>query len=148
MQIPHHIESLIRQHAEKGKTFNAYIYDTAPLKRRIGCLKRIMPQGVEVFYAMKANPHPAFLKAALQAHVTGIEIASLGEAAKAIDAGFEPEQLIYTGPGKSLEELTWCINNSIRTIHIESLVEAHRIQALCVKADKTQDILLRINANF
>jgi len=50
MQIPSHIETRIRQQVKKGKTFNAYIYDTAPLKRRINCLKRIMPQGVEVFY--------------------------------------------------------------------------------------------------
>jgi len=148
MQIPPHIETRIRQQVENGKTFNAYIYDTAPLKRRINCLKRIMPQGVEVFYAMKANPHPAFLAAALDADVTGIEIASLGEAFKAIDAGFSPAQLIYTGPGKSIEELTWCVENHIRTIHIESLVEAHRIQSLCEARNCKQDILLRINANF
>ncbi len=148
MQIPSHIETLIRQQSENGQTLNAYIYDTARLKKRIICLNKMMPEGVEVFYAVKANPHPAFLNAALEAGATGIEIASLGEAHKAIDAGFRPEQLIYTGPGKSLEELTWCVNNNIRTIHIESLVEAHRIQKLCIEAGKTQDILLRINANF
>ncbi|HID36105.1 MAG TPA: diaminopimelate decarboxylase, partial [Ghiorsea sp.] len=116
--------------------------------KRIKCLKNMMPQGVEVFYAMKANPHPAFLDAALKAGATGIEIASLGEAHKATAAGSTPSQLIYTGPGKSLEELTWCVENKIRTIHIESLVEAHRIQGLCEKLNTTQDVLLRINANF
>ncbi|MDQ7004469.1 MAG: alanine racemase [Ghiorsea sp.] len=148
MQIPPHIEDIIRQHAESGNTFNAYIYDTARLTKRTLCLNNMMPQGVEVFYAMKANPHPTFLEAARKAGVTGIEIASLGEANKAVDAGFSPSQLIYTGPGKSLEELAWCVNNSIRTIHIESLAEAHRIQNLCVAAGKSQDVLLRINANF
>ncbi len=148
MQIPSHIEEIIREQSQSGQTLNAYIYDTARLRKRVHCLKNMMPQGVEVFYAMKANPHPAFLKAALNAGVAGIEIASLGEAHKAVDAGFSPAQLIYTGPGKSLEELTWCVNNNIRTIHIESLAEAHRIQTLCEQAGKTQDILLRINANF
>ncbi|MDQ6984274.1 MAG: alanine racemase, partial [Ghiorsea sp.] len=147
MQIPPHIEDTIRQHAESGNTFNAYIYDTARLTKRIQCLNNMMPQGVEVFYAMKANPHAAFLDAALKARATGIEIASLGEAHKAIAAGFSPSQLIYTGPGKSMEELRWCVENNIRTIHIESLVEAHRIQSFCEKAGTTQDILLRINAN-
>jgi len=148
MQIPPHIEDTIRQHTESGTTFNAYIYDTARLTKRIQCLNNMMPQGVEVFYAMKANPHAAFLDAALKAGATGIEIASLGEANKAIAAGFSPSQLIYTGPGKSIEELRWCVENNIRTIHIESLVEAHRIQSLCEKAGTTQNILLRINANF
>ena len=148
MQIPSHVEQTIRSQCQSGETFNAYIYDTARLSKRVKCLNNMMPQGVEVFYAMKANPHPTFLDAAQQAGVTGIEIASLGEAKKAIAAGFSPSQLIYTGPGKSLEELAWCVDNSIRTIHIESLVEAHRIQNLCVAAGKTQDVLLRINANF
>jgi len=148
MQIPSHIENIIRQQCESGKTFNAYIYDTARLKKRITCLKNMMPDGVEVFYAMKANPHPTFLATALEADVAGIEIASLGEAQKAVDAGFSPAQLIYTGPGKSLEELAWCVEQGIRTIHIESLTEAHRIQSLCEAKGTTQDILLRINANF
>jgi len=148
MHIPSHIEKIIRTHAQHGTTFNAYIYDTARLKKRIACLKKIMPKGLEVFYAMKANPHPVFLEASLASEVTGIEIASLGEANKAIAAGFAPSQLIYTGPGKSIEELTWCVEQGIRTIHIESLVEAHRIQNLCEERGKTQDILLRINADF
>jgi len=148
MFIPSPIESAIRQHAKAGNTLNIYLYDLDPMREKIKRLQTIMPQGLEVFYAMKANPHPAFLEAALSSHVTGIEIASLGEANKAIAAGFTAEQLIYTGPGKSIEELEWCVQNSIRTIHIESLVEAHRIQSICVQLDKKQDVLLRINANF
>ena len=148
MRIPAHIKTLIHQHGQSGQTLNVYIYDTTRLKKRITCLNNIMPEGVEVFYAMKANPHPAFLSAALEAGATGIEIASLGEAHKAMAAGFTPSQLIYTGPGKSMEELTWCVEQGIRTIHIESLTEAHRVQTLCKRMDKTQDILLRINANF
>ncbi|MDX8382391.1 MAG: alanine racemase [Ghiorsea sp.] len=148
MQIPSHIEKVILSHVQHGKTFNAYVYDTARLKKRIACLKKMMPKGVEVFYAMKANPHASFLDAALEANVTGIEIASLGEANKAVAAGFLPSQFIYTGPGKSIEELTWCVEQGIRTIHIESLVEAHRIQNICNSSGKTQDVLLRINANF
>lgn len=148
MQIPAHIETTIRSQTQSGETLNAYIYDLAPMRSKISHLKEIMPQGLEVFYAMKANPHQAFLKAALEADITGIEIASLGEANKAVAAGFSPNQLIYTGPGKTLEELTWCVQNSIRTIHIESLAEAHRIQNICETMGKTQDVLLRINADF
>ncbi len=148
MLIPSLIETTIRELAHRGKTLNAYLYDLAPMHQKIKLLKDIMPAGLEVFYAMKANPHPAFLQAALDANVTGIEIASLGEANKAVAAGFSPTQLIYTGPGKSMEELTWCVENNIRTIHIESLVEAFRIQQICENQGKQQDILLRINANF
>jgi diaminopimelate decarboxylase len=148
MQVPQHVEAKIRELAESGKTLNCYIYDTQPMRKKIKSLREMMPQGVEIFYAMKANPHAAFLQAAYESNVEGIEIASLGEAKKAVAAGFTPSRLIYTGPGKSKEELYWCVEQGIRTVHIESLTEAHRLHHICMALGKTQDVLLRINANF
>ncbi|KON47284.1 alanine racemase [Mariprofundus ferrooxydans] len=148
MKIPSHLEQRLRQMATADTTLNCYVYDTTPMREKIAHLNQIMPAGVEVFYAMKANPHPAFLQAAREAGAKGIEIASLGEAEKAVTAGFPAGQLIYTGPGKSSEELRWGVAHGIRTIHIESLTEAHRLQAICTELGKNQDILLRINADF
>ncbi len=107
-----------------------------------------MPKNVEIFYAMKANPHIAFLNAAREENVQGIEIASLGEANKALEAGFTPERLIYTGPGKSPEELHWSLTKGVRTIHIESLTEAYRLNTFCQEQKAHQDILIRVNPNF
>jgi len=148
MDIPQHIEAKIKSRAGNGGTLNCYIYDPSVMREKIKQLTQMMPQGVEIFYAMKANPHPAFLAAAREAGARGIEIASLGEAGKAVSAGFSPAQLIYTGPGKTPEELRWGVEHGIRTIHIESLTEAHRLEHICAELDNTQDILLRINANF
>jgi len=148
MNIPLHVETRVRELAVSGNTLNCYIYDTSIMREKITNLTRMMPTGVEIFYAMKANPHAAFLSAARESGAAGIEIASLGEAERAIDAGFEASQLIYTGPGKSPEELRWGVEHGIRSLHIESLIEAHRLNAICAEAGRTQDILLRINANF
>jgi len=148
MNIPMHVETRVREFAASGGTLNCYIYDTSIMREKITNLMRMMPAGVEIFYAMKANPHAAFLSAARESGAAGIEIASLGEAEMAVDAGFEASQLIYTGPGKSPEELRWGVEHSIRSLHIESLTEAHRLNAICTEAGRTQDILLRINANF
>ncbi len=148
MQIPSLVEQKLREIAASGETLNCYLYDSAPMRAKIRDLAGLMPAGVEVFYAMKANPHAAFLNAALESGARGIEIASLGEAEKAVAAGFAPGQLIYTGPGKSPEELTWAVQKGIRTVHIESLSEAHRLNAIAAGAGKKQDILLRINADF
>jgi len=148
MKIPERVEAEIRRQAAKGRTLNCYIYDTRPMREKIAQLKAIMPAGVEVFYAMKANPHAAFLTAARGAGAAGIEIASLGEAERALAAGFSPAELIFTGPGKSPEELSWSVARGIRTVHVESLAEAHRLEAICSGLGKKQDILLRVNANF
>ncbi|MDX8388986.1 MAG: alanine racemase [Mariprofundaceae bacterium] len=148
MKIPTHIESKVRELAAAGHTFNAYLYDTSPMRQTIKHLADIMPAGVAIYYAMKANPHPAFLDTALNAGAAGIEIASLGEAKRAVAAGFSSQNLIYTGPGKSPEELQWSVTHGVRTVHVESLLEAHRLNMICEKLGERQDILLRINANF
>ena len=148
MQIPQNIETMVRQLAAERETLNCYLYDTSTMRNKITHLAGIMPQGVEIYYAMKANPHQAFLDAALKAGARGVEIASLGEAEKAVSAGFSPRQLIYTGPGKSPEELRWSVQYNIRTVHIESLTEAYRLNSIASELGETQDILLRINADF
>lgn len=148
MIVSTRLEQQLRQLANNGATLNCYVYDTAPMREKVAHLNSIMPAGVEVYYAMKANPHPAFLQAAFEAGAKGIEIASLGEAEKAVAAGFDASRLIYTGPGKSPEELHWGASRGIRTIHIESLTEAWRLNGICELLGKRQNILLRINADF
>lgn len=148
MQLLPSLATAVRQHAEQGGHRSFYLYDTAPMQRKIASLRALMATGVEIFYAMKANPHPEFLAAALAANVVGVEIASLGEARKAVAAGFTPDRLIFTGPGKAPEELSWSIAQKIRAVHLESLTEAYRLEALCAASGVTQDVLLRVNPNF
>lgn len=148
MILPPHIIEATQAQARQSEQRSFYLYDTQFMAKKIAYLKAILPTNIEIFYAMKANPHPAFLGAAKQAGVVGIEIASLGEAKKALTAGFTAERLIYTGPGKSPEELEWSVANGVRTINIESLTEAHRLNQICASRGVKQDILLRVNPNF
>lgn len=139
-------DAIIRTARTAPRSF--YLYELSPMRAKIRHLLKTLPQGVELFYAMKANPHPAFLAAARDEKVEGIEIASLGEGEKALAAGFAPQQIIFTGPGKSPEELRWSVAQGIRLVHLESLTEAHRLEAICRELGKRQDVLLRVNPNF
>jgi len=141
------IQEIYQQLVLQGER-SFYIYDLSYMYNKISYLKKIMPNNVNIFYAMKANPHIEFLKTAKAAQVKGIEIASLGEGIKCLQAGFTPQELIFTGPGKSPEELEWSITQGIRTVHIESLTEAYRLNEIAIKHGKVQDILIRINADF
>lgn len=125
-----------------------YLYDTSVMHRKIEALKTLMPKSVDIYYAIKANPHEAFLKTAKEAGAKGVEIASMGEGEKAIAAGFNYDQILFTGPGKSIEELLWSVENKIHKVHIESLTEAHRLNKICEERGVTQDILVRVNPNF
>jgi diaminopimelate decarboxylase len=146
MNIPAPLAQAITLHADSHRSF--YLYDLAPMRAKIAKLKNLLPGDVSIYYAMKANPHAAFLGAAKQSGVAGIEIASLGEGERALAAGFAPGQLIFTGPGKSPEELRWSVQKRVRTVHLESLTEAYRLEAICAELGLTQDILVRVNPNF
>ncbi len=148
MQLQPQILAAIRKQAETPGQRSFYLYDTTTMREKIAQLQDILPESVNVYYAMKANPHVAFLTAAGESGIAGVEIASLGEAHKAVEAGFSPGALIFTGPGKSPEELTWSVSNRVETVHIESLTEAHRLETVCAALGQTQDILVRVNPNF
>ncbi len=148
MQLTAEIITAVKTQAQLLGQRSFYLYDTRIMRAKIARLQKLLPANVDIYYAMKANPHPAFLAAARQADVAGIEIASMGEGAKAEVAGYQPREIIFTGPGKTPEELAWCLDRGIRTVHLESLAEAHRLNALCAAQGKTQDVLLRVNPDF
>ena len=146
--LTEHIAETVRSLAVSRPERSFYLYDPSVMAAKIETLKARLPEGVAVYYAMKANPHVAFLETARRAGVEGIEIASVGEGKKAIEAGFAPGQIIFTGPGKSPEELEWSVSVGIRTIHIESLTEAYRLNAIAKAEGRVQDVLVRVNPNF
>ena len=149
MFLPAHVrQSIAKLGADKTNGRSFFVYDLTVMKAKIAALKAALPQEVGIFYAMKANPNGSFLKAALAADVAGVEIASIGEGRKALDAGFAPKQIVFTGPGKSPEELEWAVSTGIKLVHVESLTEAHRLEQICARQGVTQEILVRVNPNF
>lgn len=148
LSLPDYVVSAVKAHAHTPGARSFYLYDTRVMRGKIAHLQKLLPAAVKVYYAMKANPHPAFLGAAKEAGAEGIEIASLGEGERALAAGFTPAQVIFTGPGKSPEELEWSVAKRIHTVHVESLAECHRLNAIAGKHNIRQPILLRVNPNF
>lgn len=143
-----HIDTAVRKFADTRLERSFYLYDPSVMAAKIARLKATMPSTVAIYYAIKANPHAAFLQTARSAGAAGVEIASLGEGQKALAAGFNPDEIIFTGPGKSPEELEWSVATGIRTVHIESLTEAYRLNAIAARQGMVQNILVRVNPNF
>lgn len=144
-----HITTAIQKLSDvsaNGRSF--YLYDPSVMVEKLNVLRQVLPRAVKIYYAQKANPHAAFLRAAREGGAAGIEIASIGEGRDALKAGFHPSEIIFTGPGKSPEELAWSVEAGIGKVHVESLTEAHRLNKLCKDRGVAQDILVRVNPNF
>lgn len=122
----------------------AYHYDLAGLASHAAAIRAALPAGVELLYAMKANPDPGILRT-LAGHVDGFEVASGGELRHlaTVFPGVAPAA--FGGPGKTDAELAAGLAAGVRRFHVESPTELHRLARLAAARETVADVLLRVN---
>ena len=123
-----------------------YAYDRGALRARVAQLRELLPPSVKLHYAMKANPMPAVV-GFMAGLVDGIDVASGGELKVALDAGADPQEVSFAGPGKRDAELRQAVASRV-LINIESAREvgvlAQVSQALGLRAR----VAVRVNPDF
>ncbi|MEV6583933.1 type III PLP-dependent enzyme [Streptomyces sp. NPDC051582] len=125
-----------------------YVYDLDRARAARRDLFGWLPEGFEVFYAFKANPHVDLVRALRDGEgpACKAEISSTGELAAALEAGYPGSDILYTGPGKTPEELFDAIRAGVRTFSAESLSDLEHIGGAALEHDTVADCLLRINS--
>ncbi len=123
-----------------------YAYDRAVIDQRIQALRTLLADSVRLHYAVKANPMPDLLRHVAQ-QVDGLDIASQGELALALQTSIDPQHISFTGPGKGEEELQAAIDAGV-TLNIESVTEMRRIARLASGRGIRPRITVRINPDF
>ena len=105
-------------------------------------------EGIEsiVGYAIKANNNLAILKH-LRELGSGAVLVSGNELQMALAAGFDPKQMVLNGNGKTLPELVLAAKYGVM-INIDSEFDLEHIQEAARTAEKTVDVLIRINPNI
>src|SRR6185369_13113723 len=81
-----------------------YVYDAEVIESQYRKLKSVLPEQIEIFYSMKANPNVS-LVSFLSRLTTGVDVSSLREMYVAEQAGFTPDRMLFVGPSKSEREL-------------------------------------------
>lgn len=137
--------ALTRLAARVGQT-PFYAYDRALLAQRVAQLRQVLPDSIQLHYAMKANPMPA-LVAHMARLVDGIDVASGGELKVALDAGAKAQDISFAGPGKSLGELKQAAAAGI-LINVESFREVRELAAIQHETGYTARVAVRINPDF
>ena len=123
-----------------------YAYDRRLVRERVAELRTLLPQDIHLHYAMKANPMPAIVQL-LSALVDGLDVASGGELAVALDTGITPTQISFAGPGKTDGELNQALAAGI-IINLESESELERVTSIGAQLGLPPQIALRINPDF
>ena len=123
-----------------------YVYDRELISRRVQELRAVLPDRIELHYAIKANPMQAVVDH-LAPRVDGFDVASLGELRRALDAGMVPERISFAGPGKTGAELRAALAAGI-VLHVESPRELEAIGALAAETGYRPRVALRVNPDF
>lgn len=124
-----------------------YVYDLDRVTRARADLRAALPDGVALYYSLKANPHPGLVRA-LREGPGGCraEVCSTGELASALEAGHPAESVLYSGPGKTAGELAVALAEGVRTFSVESAGDLSRLGEQAVRHGVTAKVLLRVNS--
>ena len=122
-----------------------YVYSTATLLRHY----RLFDEALEgmphlVCYAMKAASNQAILKTLADAG-SGMDVVSGGEYARARSAGVPGERIVFSGVGKTAEEVQAALTGGIRQFNVESEPEMAMISAQATALGKVAPITIRVN---
>lgn len=150
-KVKDYIKNVFTSNSEVISNPTCYIYDLEEITSRINEVSISKLENVSLYYAMKANPNEDVLKHVLSNKgISGIEIASIGELEIARKIGLKDNsKVLFTGPGKTPDELIEAIKSKIRFINVESVVEAIRINEIAEQENiEKVDVLLRININY
>lgn len=99
-----------------------------------------------VCYAMKANSNLAILDL-LNREGAGFDIVSGGELLRVIAAGGDPRKTIFSGVGKTVEEMKLALEKNILCFNVESIPELHRLNEVAGSMGKRAPVSLRVNPN-
>ncbi|MGH8855922.1 MAG: diaminopimelate decarboxylase [Telluria sp.] len=124
-----------------------YVYSKTALLENFGAYSdACRGRDALVCYAMKANSNLAILDLLARAGA-GFDIVSGGELLRVIAAGGDPGKTIFSGIGKTVEEMTLALDKGILCFNVESIPELHRLNDVAASMGKRAPVSLRVNPN-
>ncbi|UWQ33608.1 diaminopimelate decarboxylase [Leisingera sp. M527] len=122
-----------------------YVYSTATLLRHFRLFDEAL-EGTEhlVCYAMKAASNQAILKTLAEAGA-GMDVVSQGEYLRAKAAGVPGDRIVFSGVGKTAEEIRVALTGGIRQFNVESEPEMEVISAVALELGAVAPVTIRVN---
>lgn len=121
-----------------------YLYDVDEIVKRLALFKQDLPKSQSIHYAMKANSNQFILKTIAELGY-GADVVSGGELKLAIASGFKAENIVFSGVGKTRNEIELALNSNIKQINVESPQELIRIAELAEQSNIKAPVALRMN---
>lgn len=123
-----------------------YLYDMEKARQQLVTLRRFLPENLNVYYAVKANPNEQVLSELLPT-IDGLDVASQKELQRALSAGYDAQNCSFAGPSKSIAELEFALAQGA-FVSAESKTEVARILDWAERNQTQVQFGLRINPAF
>ncbi len=142
-----HVESVpLNDISERFET-PCYVYSRAALEASLDeFLNELTGVDALVCYAVKANSNLAVLNVFAR-RGAGFDIVSGGELRRALAAGADPKKIVFSGVGKSAEEMAFALKTGILCFNVESSPELERLNNIAGSLGLKAPISLRVNPN-
>lgn len=125
----------------------AYVYSQATLTRHYRVFDEALADfDHQICFSVKANSNIAIL-GLLRSLGAGADIVSGGELLRALRAGIAPEKIVFSGVGKTAEEMRQALDAGILVFNVESLAELQLLNDVAGSAKTRAPVSLRINPN-
>jgi len=122
-----------------------YVYSRAALEERWRALDDVLAERAHlVCYSVKANSNLGVLDV-LARLGSGFDIVSGGELARVLAAGGAPWRIVFSGVGKSEEEMRRALAAGVRCFNVESEAELERLEAVAARVGARAPVALRVN---
>ena len=121
-----------------------YCYSSATLTRHYQVFAKALPKDSLIAYSVKANGNLAVIKT-LAKLGAGADVVSGGELAKALAAGVPGDRIVFSGVGKTREEMRLALEARIYQFNVESEPELEALSEVAASMNRTAPVTIRIN---
>lgn len=125
-----------------------YVYDFDHITHQYNELKEAFKARKSLLaYAVKANSNLSVIKH-LASLGAGADCVSIGEVKRALKVGISPYKIIFSGVGKTDDEIRQALEFGILMINVESAAELSRVEVIAQELNKVARISIRVNPNI
>ena len=124
-----------------------YCYSYKQLKENISNFKKNFKSfSPLICFAIKSNTNVNLIRE-IRKFGLGADVVSMGELMIALKAGIDPKKIVFSGVGKTSNEISYAIDKKILLINAESKSEINEIERIAKSKNKIINIGIRLNPN-
>ena len=124
-----------------------YVYSAKEFKENLNNYLSSVRKGDKVCYSVKSNSNIHILSLLAELG-SGFDVVSGNELRRCLEAGANPQNIVFSGVGKTKEEIRLAINTGIFSINVESEEELERIINISRDLKKQVECIIRINPDL